>query len=646
MWRPSSARRCLVAWTVQVACPVLLLTAYASAQSSQMGGMVVNTVTSTSSGWFDQNQMGLWLAENDADKLRKRMENFSDAVSKFDLKAPAAARREYEKGAQLLLKKSFSDAVEHFTKALATYPDFVAAHNSLGSAYLDLGRNEQAQSEFSQSVALDSHLPHSYMNLGRAQLALKDFAGAQDSMRKASELAPLDLRLLSALTYAQFLNHDYSAAIATVQRVHSRKHESAAIVHYFAAAARQQQNNLEEAQKELQTLLDEDPKSPVAETARQMMEQIKEQRNQPAQSLTITYSTAPSDSNAPPDARARRILQQFEQQRQLAEVESAPETDCETCGAVTNAALLPPDVPPNGAPSREAHRSFAPSSWTLRSTVNEVAVFFAATDHGKSVSDLTRQEVAVRDDGKPPAMVLSFRNESQLPLRLGLVIDTSSSITKEFAFEQKAAASFLQKTVADQHDLAFVVGFSSDVLMVQDFTGDGAAIAGGINQLAPKGGTALWDAVKFAADKLAGRREEQPVARILVVISDGDDNCSSATLKQAIDTAERNEVIVYTVSTREFAGETADAIVADGAMKALASRTGGASFFPKSLRDLDGRLAVLQQVIRSRYLISYKPAHFQTDDRYRSIAIVAQKSGRKLRVYARRGYFANARPGS
>jgi VWFA-related protein len=177
--------------------------------------------------------------------------------------------------------------------------------------------------------------------------------------------------------------------------------------------------------------------------------------------------------------------------------------------------------------------------------VNEVAVFFAATDHGKSVSDLRRQDVVIQDAGRPPAGVTNFRNESQLPLRLGLVIDTSASITNEFAFEQKAAASFLRKCLTDRHDLAFVLGFANTVLLVQDFTGDSAGITSSIDQLAPGGGTALWDAVKFASDKLASIAEEKPSAKLLVIISDGEDNSSSATLKEAIDSAERGGVTLY-----------------------------------------------------------------------------------------------------
>lgn len=623
-----------------------LFLASCSSVLAQLGGGGMRPASTTSGLGIEQNQMGLWLNESDDDRRRKMLESFADFGSKLDLKAPGAARREYEKGNQLVFRKSYADAAEHFVKAITAYPSFVSAHNALGSTYLDLGRNEEAQSEFQRSAALDGHLPHTFMNLGRAQLALKNFSGAQESMQKASELAPLDLRLLSALTYAQYLNHDYGGAIATAQRVHGLKHENNAIVHYFAAASWQGKNNLDETQKELQMLLEEDPKSSVAESARQMIEQIKARKDQPAEPVTISYSSTPDDPSVAPDARARRMLQQFELQRQVAEVEKEPDADCETCGAVMPAGLLAGDVPAGGPLSSAKVASFGASALILHSSVNEVAVFLAATDHGKSVSDLSRESVIIRDDGKAPVAVTGFRNEAQLPLRLGLVIDTSSSITKQFAFEQSAAASFLQKTLTDKQDLAFVLGFSSTVLMAQDFTGDEAAISKGIGQLAPRGGTALWDAVKFASEKLAAQREEQPVARILVVISDGDDNCSAATLKQAIETAERSEVIVYTVSTREFRNEISSDAIADQAMRALASRTGGAAFFPDSIGNLQHGLAELQQVIRSRYLISYKPDHFVANGKYRSIAVEAQKSGHKLHVYSRRGYYANARPHS
>jgi len=134
---------------------------------------------------------------------------------------------------------------------------------------------------------------------------------------------------------------------------------------------------------------------------------------------------------------------------------------------------------------------------------------------------------------------------------------------------------------------------------------------------------------------------------MIVVISDGNDNSSSATLKETIASAEKGEVFVYSVSTRDVnqnddPSMTSERIsVGDRALKVLAEQTGGASFVPGSISGLNHGLDELQQVIRSRYLISYKPAGFKHDGQYRAIDITAQKSGRKLHVYSRRGYYAS-----
>jgi VWFA-related protein len=222
------------------------------------------------------------------------------------------------------------------------------------------------------------------------------------------------------------------------------------------------------------------------------------------------------------------------------------------------------------------------------------------------------------------------------------VIDTSNSVTERFSFEQNAAVKFLEKVLTNEQDLAFVVGVNNSVLLVQDFTADPMLRSRAIHQLAPAGGTALWDAIAFASDKLAKRPEQQPVARVLVVISDGEDNSSSMTLKEAVARAQRGEVAVYTVSTKEALQEDASVLLGEHALRTLSELTGGAAFVPGSVQRLSGSLADLQEVIRSRYLVSYKPAAFQRDGRYRAINITAEKDGRKLRVYARKGYYASA----
>lgn len=569
------------------------------------------------------------------------------SISALDLKAPWRAQREYEKGYRLLIRSDLQGAVAHLSKSIADYPKFVAAHNALGSAYLKLGYNEQAYNEFTNAIALDDHLPNSFLNLGCAELALKEYAAAEASLRKASSIAPLDLQLKIALAYAEFANHDYPAVIATTRQVHEGKHEGAAIVHLFAAGAWDAEGNLRAAQQEMETLLQEDAQSPSASQFRGILEQIRAEQARRAEArlhpAPVLAQVAREPAEPTPQQLASRrqlALQNKNEEKQVAEAEAASDPTCVDCAA--DGAASAAAAPEFSSAPKQTGDSFPGA--TLRLNVNETSVFFAATDHGRSVTDLVASDVEIRDNGKAPEAILGFRNESQLPLRLGLVIDTSDSVAGRFSFEQAAATKFLEETAVGKDDLAFVVGVNNVVLLVQDFTANMASASHAIHQLAPSGGTALWDAVAFAADKLADRAEVQPVARVLIVISDGDDNSSSVTLKQAIAHAQRDGVAVYTVSTSDDMNEDPAVMVGDRALSALSDLTGGASFTPNSVRQLGKSLADLQQVIRSRYLVSYKPASFRLNGRYRTIDLVAQKDGHSLRVFARKGYYASAAP--
>lgn len=581
----------------------------------------------------------------DSDNAGKSpLESPSGSVSKLDLKAPGKAREEYAKGYQLLLRKDLQGAMLHLTKAVTIYPSFVSAHNALGSTYLNLNQNEQARDEFARAVALDDHLPGSFLNLGCAQLALQDYPAAEESLKKASSIAPLDLQLSTALAYGAFANHDYPAVIETMRDVHGRKHNGAEVVHYFAAGAFEAQDDLASAQRELEMLLQEDPKSPSANQFRESLEQIKaeqamraEAKLHPPEAVKFSFSAGTEITSEQASQQAQLILQNVRENSQIADAEKEPDAVCTECGS-TVARAVPAATNSNSA---FAHGSGRFPGMVLRASVDEVAIFFAATDHGKSVMNLTAADIGVRDDNLPPDAIREFRNESQLPLRLGLVIDTSESVHGRFSFEQKAAIKFLEGVVTDKNDLAFVVGVNNSVLMVQDFTADHEQISRAVNQLAPGGGTALWDGVGFAAGKLASRAEVEPVARILVVISDGKDNSSNTALKEAIARAQRAEVAVYTVSTRNEDNEDADELTGDHALRVLSELTGGTAFRPGSVKHLDGSLADLQQVIRGRYLVSYKPASFRRDGRYRTIDITAAKDGHKLKVYARKGYYAS-----
>ncbi len=280
------------------------------------------------------------------------LETPSGSISQLDLKSPWKARREYEKGYQFLMRKDLQAAIEHLAKSTAIYPNFVAAHNALGTAYLNLGQNEQARDEFVQAVSLDDHLPNSYLNLGCAQLTLKQYPQAEETLKKASAIAPLDLQLLTALVYGEFLNQDFPAVIATAGQVHDRKHQGAAMIHYFAAGAWEAQNKLPEAQHEMEILLQEDPKSSSADQFRKILDEIKtEQRRlaeaklQPAQMVKVSVSAPAGPTPEEAARQAKIVLQDTKEKNQIAEAEAEPRPPALTAARAPMPKLLRRRIP-------------------------------------------------------------------------------------------------------------------------------------------------------------------------------------------------------------------------------------------------------------------------------------------------------------
>ena len=593
----------------------------------------------------EQMTNDLWGMTTDI-KNHAEGEHDSSSVSKLDIKAPWKARHEYEKGYQLLMHKDYQDAIGHLAKSTELYPNFVAAHNALGSAYLDLGQNDHAlRVQTALSILID-HLPNSHLNLGVAQLALKNYSAAEESLQKASAIAPLDLSLQRALAYGQFVNKDYSGVLETTKHVHAHKHEGSAMVHFYAAGAWEAQNNLSQAQHELEILLHEDPKGPASDQVRTLLQQLKSDQAHPAplkaeaKPVTFTFAaTAKQPTSEDATKQVQKIMQDVKEKSQIAEAEAAEGQSPDPTSETKSPEPTEAKAEPGPATMRDPILNIP--GGVLHASVDEVAIFFAATDHGKSVTDLKGSDIGIRDNSQAPAAILGFRNETELPLRLGLVIDISDSVSTRFAFEQKAATNFLQKAVTGKDDAAFVVGVNNSVLLVQDFTNDQTKMAHALGELVPSGGTALWDAVAFASDKLASYPDVSPVARVLVVISDGENNSSVGTLKDAIERAQHGEVAIYTVSTRDFDNEDPAAALGEHALRTMSELTGGAAFNPGSVHRLNNGLADIQQVLRGRYLVAYKPAGFQRNGQYRPIDIKAEKDGRKFKVYARKGYYAS-----
>jgi len=276
---------------------------------------------------------------------------------------------------------------------------------------------------------------------------------------------------------------------------------------------------------------------------------------------------------------------------------------------------------------------------TITKTVNEVNVVFTVTDkHGRYVKNLAKSDFAVLDDSKPADQIRSFHSETDLPLQVGLLVDASNSVRDRFKFEQESAIEFLNQTVRPKYDRAFVVGFDVTPEVTQDFTDNTEALSRGVRALRPGGGTAMYDALYFASrDKLLKEQQSGPVRRAIILLSDGDDNMSHVTREEAIEMAQRADVIVYTISTNVTGSRHAG----DKVLERIADATGGHAFFPFQITDVADAFVAIQDELRSQYALSYKPADLRTDGRFHTIEILAQNH-KGLRVRSRRGYYAPA----
>ena len=271
----------------------------------------------------------------------------------------------------------------------------------------------------------------------------------------------------------------------------------------------------------------------------------------------------------------------------------------------------------------------------LRTTVSEVHLVFTVTDkHGRYIRGLKQDDFKILDDRKPPKEILSFHSETELPLQVGLLIDTSQSVRDRFKFEQEAAVEFLSQTIRPKYDQAFVIGFSLKPEVTQDFTADRDKLVAGIHMLRPGNLTAVYDAVYYACrDKLLRQAQAGPVRRAIILLSDGNDNSSNVTRERAIEMSQRAEVAVYTISTNL----TSSGGKGRKNLERIADATGGRSYAPRQITEVAEAFASIQEELRSQYAVSYKPEAFKLDDHYRTIEVQAHNQ-KGLRIRSRKGY--------
>jgi len=286
---------------------------------------------------------------------------------------------------------------------------------------------------------------------------------------------------------------------------------------------------------------------------------------------------------------------------------------------------------PAGAPE-----STAVASKPIKVRVNLVNVLFTATDKkNRLVLDLTKDDVHVFEDNQPQS-VRFFSRESDLPLRIGILIDTSNSIRDRLRFEQEAAVDFLNATVRPGKDQAYVVAFDVEPQLQQDYTDSMEKLSKAIRDLRAGGGTGLYDAIYFSAkEKMLFFPPPEPyLRRVMIVVSDGLDNQSEHTREEALAMAQRGEVAIFTISTNR----TGLSQRGDKVLKYLAEETGGRAFFPFSAGDLAGDFQEIARELRSQYSLAYVSTNTAHDGTFRNITIRSKEKG--VHVRAKSGYFA------
>lgn len=254
---------------------------------------------------------------------------------------------------------------------------------------------------------------------------------------------------------------------------------------------------------------------------------------------------------------------------------------------------------------------------------------------GRFVTNLAKEDFEVVESKKKQD-ILEFVSESNLPLRLAIVIDTSNSIRDRFRFQQEAAIEFIKSVVRAGTDRAIVVSFDTSAQLAVDLTDDVAKLERAIRDLRPGGGTALYDAIYFACrEKLMQDQPMYKFRRALVLLSDGDDNQSRYTRDQALEMAQKADVVLYTISTNITRVPTDG----DKVLRYLSQETGGMTFFPFKASDLAQSFENIANELRSQYALLYRPEPLILDGNYHPVDIKI-KSRKDLQVRTRKGYYA------
>jgi Ca-activated chloride channel homolog len=289
---------------------------------------------------------------------------------------------------------------------------------------------------------------------------------------------------------------------------------------------------------------------------------------------------------------------------------------------------MPPALPA-GPPAAVA---LPASTLTVRKKVEEVRIQFAVRKGRKLVNDFSRDQLTVLDDGQLPAAITTFQREADLPLRIALLIDHSDSMQKGFAAEQQTARRFLEGFLRPAIDSVFVVDFSNTVAMSEVVSNPSQLSP--VQSLETSGQTALYDAIAAASNWFEKQAAElQPTRRVIILLSDGEDNYSRSNLPEAIQAAQRSDAAVYAITAHssrlEYQG--------DPVLRQLGNATGGRAFILNTYNHADRVFSEIEAELRTQYSITFRLQNTHSCG-YHTIRFLPRDP--QLRVQARSGYYA------
>jgi VWFA-related protein len=275
------------------------------------------------------------------------------------------------------------------------------------------------------------------------------------------------------------------------------------------------------------------------------------------------------------------------------------------------------------------------AAFTVSKNVNEVNLVFSVLDsRGHLRSDLSEADFQLLDNHHPPEQIRYFQRQTELPLRVALLIDNSASITTRVKFEKKAVSVFLKKILRPM-DQALIASFDDQVHLLHDFTNDANALEVALRRMQPQGSTSLYDAVVFAGNKLARTSDAKVSRRVIILISDGDDNHSRKLLNDAQQAALASDAVIFSLNTND---PTWGYTKGEAALELLSRASGGSILPAKAESELKRAFADVEKTLRTQYAIGYTPANFQADGSFHSVQVLTRQS--HLTVQCRRGYFA------